>query len=449
MNKGRKWTIAAIIVIAILVGGYFALTAALNRFVQNGKLAELIGKKTGVKLEADAGYLPFIWRGMSIRSDGLLVRGKPPRALTVMQAANLRAHCSLKNLWQREWTITRLQASHLQAAFGSAASTQIEHLLARDPQLQPQIETPSPLNLDIKETFIPRTDVFWGETPEAIGSVRDVETRFYPKDKNLDIFGRGGTFVQTGWPQLKVDTCRLNYTKPKLIVQSALFSLGRPKNFTLTGGWDFGENGGMNLHLRSVETPAEPFLKGYWQGKLEAVFESETDLTKRSGTDEKVNARGEIRFKSARVHDVAVLKQVAVVTRHPQFEAPRIDVFRFRYNWNGTRLEVTEFESETKGLFRIEGSFAIENDQIEGKLRVGAAPDVVDSLPGAREKVFTESRNGFLWTPMTLEGPLHHPREDLKRRLVDAAKEHFSKGLLAPLFKPGKAVIEGLNAIYN
>ena len=72
-----------------------------------------------------------------------------------------------------------------------------------------------------------------------------------------------------------------------------------------------------------------------------------------------------------------------------------------------------------------------------------------EAIPGAREKVFTESRNGYLWAPMTLTGPLHHPREDLKERLVSAAQEQFAKGFLAPLFKPGKAVLELLNAIYK
>ncbi|MEY2438807.1 MAG: hypothetical protein QOI34_192, partial [Verrucomicrobiota bacterium] len=61
----------------------------------------------------------------------------------------------------------------------------------------------------------------------------------------------------------------------------------------------------------------------------------------------------------------------------------------------------------------------------------------------------TESRGDYLWTTMNLSGPASHPREDLKQRLVAAAKEHFAKGFLAPIFKPGKAVLEMLDAIYK
>jgi hypothetical protein len=50
---------------------------------------------------------------------------------------------------------------------------------------------------------------------------------------------------------------------------------------------------------------------------------------------------------------------------------------------------------------------------------------------------------------MTLSGPAHHPRDDLKQRLVAAAQEHFAKGILSPIFKPGKTVIDLLKSIYE
>lgn len=449
MKMGKKWIITAIVVSGLFAACYFTVTRALNHFLVDGSLARLIGKKTAVILGADAGYLPLTWRGTSVRSDGLLVRGKPSRSLTEIQASSLYAHGSLQNLWQRKWTITRLQASHLEAAFGRAAASHLEKILPREPELQPQIETSSPLKLHIRETFVPRTDIYWGESEDAVGCLREVETRFYPKDHDLDIFGRGGTFWQTGWPELKIDELRMHYAKPKLAVQSAIFSLRQPKNFIVTGEFDFGRGNGMRLHLSSVQAPAEPFLGRFWQGKLEGAFDSESDLEKRFEADAKMTATGELHFIRAIVHDVAALKQIAELTRHPQFEKPKIDILRARYRWNGSRAEVMGLEIETKGLFRVEGEFQIEKENIEGKFRIGAAPDVVESIPGAPEKVFTESHDDYLWTTMALQGPVQHPREDLKKRLVAAAEEHFAKGFLAPIFKPGKAVIELLNAIYK
>ena len=66
----------------LLLAGYFALTKTVDHYLNDGALARKIGKKTALILKADAGYLPLSWRGLYVRSDGLLVRGKPPRGLT-------------------------------------------------------------------------------------------------------------------------------------------------------------------------------------------------------------------------------------------------------------------------------------------------------------------------------------------------------------------------------
>lgn len=79
---------------------------------------------------------------------------------------------------------------------------------------------------------------------------------------------------------------------------------------------------------------------------------------------------------------------------------------------------------------------------------MGATDEVLSAIPGAREKVFTESRDGYLWTSMNVSGPMKHPHEDLHDRLVAAAQEQLAKGFLAPVFKPGKVVLEMLKALY-
>lgn len=236
MKTGRRWLITLLSVFGLGIGGYFAATRSLDHLVRDGTFLGLISRKTAVKLNAGfCGYLPLAWRGMLIRSDGLLARGQPPHSLVELSATNLRAHCSLKNLWQRKWTITLLEASHLEAAFGPAAAGQLTRILPRQPELEPAIDSNSPLNLQIQETDIARTDIFWGATPESIGSLKEVHSRFFPKDHGLEISARGGTFHQTGWPDLEVAEMYLDWANPKLVVKSAFLSLGQPKNISVTG----------------------------------------------------------------------------------------------------------------------------------------------------------------------------------------------------------------------
>lgn len=450
MKTWRKLGIVIAVFLLFGVAGYIAATRTLDHLVRDGTFLRLISRKTAVKLNTDScGYLPLAWRGMLIRSDGVLARGQPPHSLVEVSATNLRAHCSLKNLWRRKWTITLLEASHLEAAFGPAAAGQLTRILPRQPELEPAIDSNSPLNLEIQETNIARTDIYWGTTPESVGGLKEVHSRFFPKDHGLEIFGRGGTFHQAGWPDVDVAELQIDWANPKLVVKSAFLSLGQPKNLSVTGKFEFGQHGSMNLHLSSKQAPAQPFVTGYWKGKFEGVIDSESDLEKQFESGAKVAANGQLNFSRVAVHDVQALNQIAVVTRHPQFEKPKIDILRFGYRLNGDRLEISNFEAEIHGLCRFEGEFSIEHGEIDGRFKVGAARDVVEAIPGAREKVFTESRGEYLWTTLRLTGPPSHPREDLSKRLVAAAQEHFAKGFLAPIFKPGKEVINLLQQIYK
>src|ERR1700736_2618496 len=183
MKNGRKWQITLLSVFGLGIGGYIAATRSLDHLVRDGTFLRLISRKTAGKLNTDScGYLPLAWRGMLIRSDGVLARGQPPHSLVELSATNLRAHCSLKNLWRRKWTITLLEASHLEAAFGPAAAGQLTKILPRQSELEPAIDSNSPLNLEIQETDIARTDFYWAETPESVGGLKEVHSRFFPKD---------------------------------------------------------------------------------------------------------------------------------------------------------------------------------------------------------------------------------------------------------------------------
>lgn len=205
----------------------------------------------------------------------------------------------------------------------------------------------------------------------------------------------------------------------------------------------------MQLQLEAKQAPAEPFLKGFWRGKFEGDFDGNTQIEKKFAPGAKASAAGELQFLRAELHDVATLDRVAALTRHPEFAHLKLNELRGRYKWTGARLEVSGLRLEAKKLIRIEGEFAIEDEEIHGKFQIGATADVLDSIPGAREKVFTAARDGYFWTSLKLSGPLRHPHEDLKQRLVAAVEEQLAKGFLARLFKPGKVVLGLLNALYQ
>ncbi len=435
----------------LVLAGYFALTKAIEHYLNDGALAEAIGKKTAVILKADAGYLPIFWRGMTVRSDGLLVRGKPPNGLTELRAPNLRASCSLRDLWQRKFVINRLQADRLEVAYGAAAAGKLTAVLSAEPALQPQVEQPSPVKVEIRETIVRTMSLYWGGKAEAVGGLRDVLVKFYPSGPDLDGVGTGGTVQQTGWPELRIVRVETHYAKPRLEIRAARFAIGKEEDTSLTGLLDLKQGGGGALHLdlQTKGAPTEPFLKGFWRGKFEAKIEGTARIDQDFKPGAKARAAGQLKFSDAELHDIATLDRIAALTRHPEFAHLKLSELRGRYQWSGSRLEVTDLQIEAKKLFRVEGRFTIEEQEIDGSFQIGATAEVLDAIPGAREKVFTEARDGYFWTSMKLSGPRKHPRENLKERLVDAAKAKLAEGFLAPLLKPGQAVLELIGTLYE
>ncbi|MEO5717648.1 MAG: hypothetical protein ABIR29_03650 [Chthoniobacterales bacterium] len=398
----------------LLLAGYFALTKTVDHYLNDGALARKIGKKTALILKADAGYLPLSWRGLYVRSDGLLVRGKRPRGLTELQAKNLRASFSLHELWLRKIVIRRLHADRLEAAFGSAAAGEVRPILSAQPELQPQVEQPSLFKVDIRETIVDQLNIFWGEKAEALGALRDVHAEFRPSGPDLDAIGTGGTLRQTGWPELRIVRAEAHYAKPRLELRSVRFAIGKKEDTKVTGMLDLGQPGGLHLQVQSKNAPVAPFLNGSWRGKFEGQIDGEARIDKSFAPDAKASASGKLKISGAELHDVVTLDRLAALTRHPEFAHLKLSQLSGRYDFSGARLEVKELRLEAKNLFRIEGRFVIEEKQIDGRFQIGATAEVLDAIPGAREYVFTEARDGYFWTSLKLSGPLKNPREDLR-----------------------------------
>jgi len=134
-----------------------------NHFLTTGGLARAIGKKNTVIHRSRYGIFAVVLAWLSVRTDGLLVCGKPPRSLR---------NCASKCAGLLRLAGSRQRNSPINSASGTAGgrvrrrrrSAVGEHSAIR-PELQPQADLPSPLKTGDSRNRISRTDIFWGETP--------------------------------------------------------------------------------------------------------------------------------------------------------------------------------------------------------------------------------------------------------------------------------------------
>jgi hypothetical protein len=83
---------------------------------------------------------------------------------------------------------------------------------------------------------------------------------------------------------------------------------------------------------------------------------------------------------------------------------------------------------------------------IDGTFQVGVTPASLQWLPGSQERVFTQQRGGYVWTPMRVTGPARKPQEDLSPRLIAAAQRAVIEGVESTVrdtIKSGKDAAKG------
>jgi hypothetical protein len=195
------------------------------------------------------------------------------------------------------------------------------------------------------------------------------------------------------------------------------------------------------------ECPIAPFLSAEQRSKLDGQFHANARIAKDKSDEHGARSNGTIKVDSAVLKNVDVLKKVADFTGHAEIAQMKVTSVTADYDWKFPTLTVRNFAFESRGVATVRGEFVIKDNRLDGEFELGVAPEIVDKFPGAREEVFRRNADGYLWTDLVLSGPPNNLHDNLKGRLVRAVQDHFAKGLLAPIFKPGQTIIEAIEEL--
>lgn len=441
------WIVLGLVLLAVV--GYLIAGRLFARFAEGADLRKHIGAKTAHQLGGEAGYLPLTVNGLSFFSPGLVGTAPPPRALTEIRASNLSARCSLLELWRGKLRVDALHAEHLQIAFGRAAAESIRKDEFPMPELEPAASTDSALKVDIRKTTVDRADLTWGNPKSDGGELRGVRADFKTEGKNLIAEGAGGTFQKGKFPQMKIERFKAFYGKPELRLDEGLLSVGAKGSVTANGWMRFEQEPSMNLRLKFEACPIAPFLSEAQRKKVQGSFQGTTTIEKKPEASGSVGATGSIAVLHGVLEHFAALEQAASFTGNAELNPLRLDEASADYEWSSERLQLKEVVLERNKIICVRGRATIRGDSLDAKLELGVAPEIVDKIPGAREDVFGRAEGGYLWTPVHMTGTMSHPKDDLKSRLIAAVERHFANILLAPVLKPGKAILDAIEAVFQ
>ena len=433
------WGVPAFLVLAII--GWFVLKAAAYSYLRSDKFRRFVAQRAGVTLRAECEIAPLRFTGANIYTEGFKAQGGKDAPFASLGLDQMRAEISLRRFFEKIWQVEQVDVQRVTLSLAGPRAD----LPEAPPLGVPTRTAPNPSGgwlpnrVEIASALVHDTNVEWSG-----GAMRHTTISAAPDNGGWKVTGQGGRIEQTGLPALDVQALALLYRAPSLFVNTAEFRQGGLGSVKATGEINFDERLDLQAVIKDVNLT--PFLSEDWRVRLKGQLSG--DVTVRAPLPLPAagpEIAGSISLARGELTALPVLDQIALFTGTQQFRRLTLSRASADFRQESNKLRVTKFIAESEGLIRIEGDFIIENSTIDGLFHVGISPTSLVFIPGSREKVFTESRGGYVWAPMRLTGPLNKPNEDLTARLARAAGDAVidtAKGAVEDTIKTGKDTIK-------
>lgn len=427
MNKALRYVGfvvagAAILVVVVLTAFYLWL----NAYLKGDDFRQLVSLKTSESLNLKGEYLPFHWAGFSVHSDGYFGKGEGGNPIVSVRADQIRADLNLRPVLDGIWSVPHVDIQSLEVEIDPAAtpSNSIESTPATPPvtPTSPSFFTRFlPKRVDLESIAIARANLTLKTSPSV--TVRELQVNLTPEGSTWNIDASNGKLRQPDWPPFTIQRAKLRWSDQQLYVTQLDLLLNESGQITLSGDTSFLKTAPINLRADVQRAPITAFLSGDWRARLTGNLNGQVKWTGDLRGPQAIRAAGNMKLADGRIEALPFLNQIATFTKTEEFRSLKLHKSSADFIWipQLQRLEVYNLVLESEGLVRVQGKFTVENDIINGSFSLGTVPSVVKYIPGAESQVFTDKHDGYIWTALTLTGPLQSPTEDLTPKLKAAA----------------------------
>ena len=419
--RARFFWITAVVVLVLAALAAFGLKAWVSAYLRSPEFRQLVESRASGALRSDTTISPLVWSGSSVFSEQIEARGPAGSPLATLDARQLRANVNWRSVFDGAWRIERLDITRLDARLRADASPgeRLTDLPStdREPPRPTRASGWLPSRFEIGEVVVQDANL----AVSGAAEIRRTELTVRPDGSGWTFDGRGGEIDLPQMPGLAIDTFRLRLQDSVWFVTEAAMRSGEAGRVALSGEIG-GRDQPVDLRAEWTQLDAAALLDNVWRERLRGQVAGVADFT--GGGGKPIVTTGRYVVTEGSLEGIPMQKQIARFTRSPQFE--RIPL----HEWSGDFVvesgvtTVKNFVLESRGLVKVTGDIRIGADRsLQGKLRIGVTPQTLQWLPGSRERVFTESQNGYLWTDLTIGGTIDQPTEDLSDRLIAATAE--------------------------
>lgn len=431
LRRGRKssrplkrllvWGAAGTLVLA--VSGIFAGQIWLENHLKSEAFRLQLSKAIGRALRADTHISLPQRSGTSLYIDSLDASGAPegqsqPARFRELHAYSARAELDLSALWRRVWrvesiAIQRAQCDLTPEAAAPAPGAPGEPAARLRPTLLARL---LPNRSEIAGIRVERADIRRGSN-----HVKQVRIHAQPSGTEGDwaLSAEGGELTLGAFPELaalQIQSARLFLKRGSTVLRDAKLLARSGGQCALSGEW---KETGSELRGRLEGVPIHPFLPSWWQSRLLGAVDGEILVRQSPNAAPEIEAT--LSMKNGKLEALPFLSELDLFLKSPRFRSVplRSASAKVLHSTGGTELRGLKMDAD--GLLRVEGDLLIRDGQMDGTLQVGISASLVQWLPIARSKVFSENREGYVWTPVRISGTPMQPIEDLSKRLAAAA----------------------------
>jgi hypothetical protein len=398
-------SLAALATIALIAGQMW-----LDRYLRSAEFREMLEGKTGQNIRADVEVAPIRIEGTQFYCDSFTARGSQEAAFSIAKVEELRGEVSLPSVLglvfgERKFRVPSIEIQRLSLEFFDR--DRINLFL---PPKEPKQDRSVIENLDIREVRLA-----WGG-----GGLAGTSVRANPIENGWQFEGNGGRITQLGIPPVDLVSARIVRKEGSIFIQDARLRQN-DGDLSLSGEIVSKEKADLVLNVANVNVT--PYLPDDWRARLHGRLRGEIRLKipMKDPANATPEISGRLSLDGAVLEALPVLTKIADYLRTDKFRRVEFSQASADVRYDASALRVTNLVLESKQLIAIKGAFTVQNGIVDGLFDVGITPAPLQWLPGSTTKVFTEQRDGYVWTKMRLTGPPDALKEDLSSRLVDAA----------------------------
>jgi hypothetical protein len=406
-----------------LVGGVLGGYYWLHAYLRSDVFRAMLENKVSTALHADASFLPLHWSGSSVHSNGLNATGRPGNPVRQLVLEQVRADLRLGGIFEGVWSVPEITVQRLRGEIAAAVPAPP----ASDSTASPPAEAPAfpaswlPRRAVIDRIFIEDANLTWKPQDSPPATLERLKVEMRPHVNAWDIVGEGGQFHLAGWPSATVAHCKLRYTPGAIFVTTAELQPANQGRVLLSGEVATDSTQALKLTADIRGVAISNLLEGDWLKRFSGFLDGTLFWEGRIDQPGSLQMRGSLELKDGRIEALPILNDIASLTKTQDLRSMRLHEATAKVRWKGDFVEVTSLELHSQGLARVTGGFTMRGDRLEGAFKLGTHPRTIKLLPGARENVFTEERDGYVWTDLRVTGPVDALTEDLTPRLQAAA----------------------------